>query len=384
MNQNKTKTKLKPSLKILSLALMITLTPFSGCLSADDSDSNNSLDDGEIVIVTYDVYALTDEMISTFENDSGLAVRMLKLDDAGSVLDYLIQNKGNSNVDLAIGLDNTYLPTAIEFDLLTEISADKTMMQDSQSNSGMSPLDPYDGPLATPFDMGYICLNYDTSVVDGENLSLPTSLWDLTEPEWNGKVAFPSPVSSSPGRAFMLATLDYFDWSQNMTEFKDWWSAMAENDAIITSGWTEAYETHYSGGYGVWNEGHVGDAHMTVSYCHSPGVEAFYGENSTKSSALDLPKTSFFQVEYAAAVRGGNSDYAHQFIQYLISPEVNSKMPIENLMYSVLADEDLPTYNGYRHHSLIPGEPSSVSNDAIRENMETWLQEWNSAVTSGE
>ena len=105
MNQNKTKTKLKPSLKILCLALMITLPPFSGCLSADDSDSNDSLDDGEIVIVTYDVYALTDEMISTFENDSGLAVRMLKLDDAGSVLDYLIQNKGNSNVDLAIGLD---------------------------------------------------------------------------------------------------------------------------------------------------------------------------------------------------------------------------------------------------------------------------------------
>lgn len=50
---------------------------------------------------------------------------------------------------------------------------------------------------------------------------------------------------------------------------------MKNNDVIVTSGWTEAYEIHYSGGYGVWTEGHIGDAAITVSYCHSPGVEAF-------------------------------------------------------------------------------------------------------------
>ena len=70
--------------------------------------------------------------------------------------------------------------------------------------------------------MGFICLNYDSSIVDGLNFTVPTSLWNLTEPEWKGKVALPSPITSSPGRGFMLATLDYFDWQNNDEDFSDW------------------------------------------------------------------------------------------------------------------------------------------------------------------
>ena len=87
----------------------------------------------------------------------------------------------------------------------------------------------------------------------------------------------------------MSATVDYFENDEdNTTDAFDWWKAMADNGAILTTGWTEAYEIHYSGGYGEWVEGHLGDAAMTVSYCHSPGVEAFYGGNWTKSTSLTL------------------------------------------------------------------------------------------------
>lgn len=233
--------------------------------------------------------------------------------------------------------------------------------------------------------MGYVCLNYDTSIVDGENMTVPTNLWNLTEEEWRGKVAIPSPISSSPGRAFMLATLDYFSYSEDSSDsFKQWWSAMEENDVIVTSGWTEAYETHYTGGYGEWTEGYIGDAHITVSYCHSPGVESWYNENWTKSASLDLPQSSFFQVEYATAVTGGNVEAASEFIDYLLSEQVNSQMPEQNLMYSVLKGEDLPTTNGYRYHSTVPSEPAEISMQEIAENMESWLQQWNSAMTSGD
>ncbi|NDB94070.1 MAG: thiamine ABC transporter substrate-binding protein [Euryarchaeota archaeon] len=248
----------------------------------------------------------------------------------------------------------------------------------------MDPLGPYDGPLAVPYDMGYICLNYDTEAVIGENLSVPTSLEDLTGPEWRGKVALPSPVSSSPGRGFMLASLDYFDWqSDDGLKFSNWWSDMVANDVVITSGWTEAYETHYTGGYGEWTEGYIGDAHITVSYCHSPGVESYYNGNWTRSATLDIPKTSLFQVEYASAVSGGNAPYAQKFIEYLISPEVNSMMPYENLMYSVLNGLDLPQEDGYRSNSQIPAAPASIPMEDIDDHMEAWLDQWNSAVTSG-
>ena len=382
--QKRERNPTKPNL-ILMVTLLIT-APVSGCVMLDEASSDN-LHDGEIVIVTYDVLALSDDMISEFEKASGLNVTILKLDDAGSILDYLLQNRGNTNVDLAIGLDNTYLQTAIEFDLLEEVDLDKSAMYapgSSEGRSAMDPLGPYDGPLAVPYDMGYICLNYDTEAVDGENLSVPGTLEDLTGPEWRGKVALPSPVSSSPGRGFMLASLDYFDWqSDDGLEFSSWWSDMVANDVVITSGWTEAYETHYTGGYGEWTEGYIGDAHITVSYCHSPGVESYYNGNWTRSATLDIPKTSLFQVEYAAAVSGGNSLYAQEFIEYLVSPEVNSMMPYENLMYSVLDGLDLPEEDGYRSNSQIPADPASIPMEDIDDHMEAWLEQWNSAVTSG-
>ena len=177
-------------------------------------------------------------------------------------------------------MDNTYLQTAIDNDVLWQHFA-------NVSNISEKALTAYDGPLAVPFDQGYMCLNYDTEVVDGVNLSVPTTLWDLTQEEWRGKVAILPPETSSPGRAFMTATVDYFaNDEDNQTDWRNWWTAMASNDAIVTSGWTEAYVTHYTGGYGEYIEGYVGDAHMVVSYCHSQ--ESSRGTMTTGQNLLLL------------------------------------------------------------------------------------------------
>ena len=364
---------------IVVLLIFNLATP--GCLteSIDDGEpvkpeQYEYTDDGELVIVTYDVYGLTDEMLERFENQSGYEASLLKLDDSGSVLDHLLQHKGLQVADLAIGLDNTYLQTALDNNVFWEHNALLNNISDSA-------LQPYDGPLAVPFDQGYICLNYDSEVVDGENYSVPTSLWELTSDEWKGKVAIPSPETSSPGRAFMTATTDYFAHDEdNQSEWTDWWSAMSSNEVIITTGWSEAYETRYTGGYGEWTDGHVGDAHIVVSYCHSPGVESWYNGNWTKSAALDISRSSFHQVEYVAAIEGGNLDSASAFIEYLLTPEINSMMPIENSMYSALEGFDLPEENGYRFNSVVPDEPANVSSATIAKNMETWLEMWNNAM----
>ena len=372
--------------KIIVFSMLIPFMMLSGCISEsiekkleeepEMPEEYQWEDDGELVIVTYDVTGLTDSMLSEFENQTGYEISITKLEDAGSILSHLLQYKGVQVSDLAIGLDNTYLQTALDNGVLWEHFA-------NFSNISESALTPYSGPLAVPFDQGYMCLNYDTEIVDGENMSVPTSLWDLTEDDWNGKVAIPSPETSSPGRAFMTATVDYFANDEDTnTEWTDWWTAMAENDAIITTGWSEAYETHYTGGYGEYTEGYVGDAHVVVSYCHSPGVEAWYNGNWTKSAALDLPRAAFHQVEYAAAIEGGNLDAASAFIEYLLSEEVNVNMPTENFMYSVLEDTDLPEDGGYRYHSTIPVQPAEVTAAQIAANMENWLEDWNTAMVA--
>ena len=372
--------------QVIIIMLILLATPLSGCLEQPESFAVNEdgtclvLDpgrtsDGVLRILTYDIAAFSEEMLDTFTERTGYEVEMIRADDSGGILEQLLQTQQAQQADLAIGLDNTYLQTALNFCLL----------QPHTSNiSGISStaLEPYDGPLAVPFDRGDVCLNYDETRVDGTNLTAPTSLWNLTEPSWNGLTAFPSPVTSSPGRAFMAATIDYFENDEdNTTDAFDWWQAMAANDAIFTTGWTEAYEIHYSGGYGEWVEGHLGDAAMTVSYCHSPGVEAFYGSNWTKSTSLTLERTTFHQVEYAGVINGGTElEAANDFIAYLLSEEVNRNMPENNLMQSVLVNAVWPETDGYAYHTDMPTLNAEISNERIADEMETWISEWQEAT----
>lgn len=355
--------------------------PLSGCLErlSDETECNDGKDSGDdciLTIVTYDINAISDDVLNEFTNQTGFEVQMIRTDDAGGILEHLLLMKDNPQADLALGLDNTYLQTAFQFDLLAEHDAEIPLL-DSKATV------PYDGKKAVPFDQGYICLNADTQALSENNVSFPTTLEELTGTEWKGRTAFPSPVTSSPGRAFMVATVDYFEQQSSNTTAFDWWEDMADNDAIFTSGWTEAYETHYTGGYGIWNDGHIGNAWLTVSYCHSPGVEAYYGENSTISAAVIIDYASFSQVEYAASVNGGGSKNAvNAFIEYLLSDVINTNMPENNLMYSVLEGKDLPETNGYRYHSPVPSQPSSIEMDRIGEEMDSWLEEWRDSTNS--
>ena len=370
---------------LLTMLLMLT-TPLTGCLEriepivADGTGDCVLLEpgrasDGKLRILTYDIAAFSDEMLAEFTNQTGYEIEMIRTDDSGGILEQLLQTQQAQQADLAIGLDNTYLQTALNFCLLQAHEANVSGISETA-------LEPYSGPLALPFDRGDVCLNYDETRVDGTNLTVPTSLWNLTEPEWNGLTAFPSPVTSSPGRAFMSATIDYFENDEdNTTDAFDWWKAMADNGAIFTSGWTEAYEIHYSGGYGEWVEGHLGDAAMTVSYCHSPGVEAFYGGNWTKSTSLTLPRSSFHQVEYAGVINGGTEiDAANAFIAYLLSEDVNRNMPQNNLMQSVLVNATWPETDGYAYHTDAPTLNAEISNERIADEMEAWLSDWKEAT----
>ena len=370
---------------LLILTIMIA-APLSGCIetlepiTADEDGRCAILEpgrtsDGVLRILTYDIAAFSEEMLATFTNQSGYEIEMIRVDDSGGILEQLLQTQQAQQADLAIGLDNTYLQTALNFCLL----------QPHQTNvTGISTtaLEPYSGPNALPFDRGDVCLNYDESRVDGTNLTVPTSLWNLTQPEWSGLTAFPSPVTSSPGRAFMSATIDYFENDEDTsTDAFDWWEAMASNDAIFTTGWTEAYEIHYSGGYGEWVEGHLGDAAMTVSYCHSPGVEAFYSGNWTKSTSLTLERATFHQVEYAGVINGGTElEAANAFITYLLSEDVNRNMPENNLMQSVLVNATWPETDGYAYHTDLPTMNAQISNERIADEMETWISEWKNAT----
>lgn len=360
------------------LMFLVLFTPLSGCLEpvTNSTEGCNVLEtttsnSTTVRILTYDIAAFSQSMLDEFTNNTGYEVELIRADDAGGILEQMLQTQGAPQSDLAVGLDNTYLQTALDFCLLQPHSTAPPALDPSATL-------PYDGAYALPFDQGDVCLNVDENGLNETERTFPVDLWELTGPEWNGKTSFPSPVTSSPGRAFMIATIDYFEHDDNQTTNAfDWWAAMADNNARFTSGWTEAYEVHYSGGYGEWTEGHIGDSILTVSYCHSPGVEAFYSGNSTHSTSITLERSTFHQVEYAGLTNGAtNVNGANAFLDYLLSEEVNRNMPENNLMLSVLQEPTFPETDGYQWHTDTPAMNANVSMDRIAQNMDTWLNQW--------
>jgi thiamine transport system substrate-binding protein len=367
--------KAKMIMNLLTILILLS-TPLAGCLGPGGHEgSDNSEPDYKVTVLTYDVFALSDAMLSDFTNRTGIEVEIIKVDDTGTVLARALQTKDDPIADVIIGIDNSFLQIALDNDLF---KAYKGNIPDLHPEASA----PYSGNLVVPYDWGRVCINYDTTYVDGENVTAPTSLWDFTNETWAGKVVVQNPRTSSPGRSFMLATVDYFaNDADDSTDFTDWWSAMKANDVIVTDSWTEAYETHYSGGYGQWYDGFIGNANAVVSYCHSPGVEAYYGENGTTSVALTLDRASFLQVEYAGIANGAAHPIdAEAFIQELLANGVQSTIATTNFMYPADVNYTLPEDNGYLYHTGVPNQDSNLTAAEIAAGIEDWLNQWDSAM----
>ncbi|MAU75071.1 MAG: hypothetical protein CBC92_000580, partial [Euryarchaeota archaeon TMED132] len=115
--------------KLFAMTLILLSSSLSGCLEDEVLESLEQDcvtlpaghdNDGKLRILTYDVLALNDSMINDFENTTGIEVVFNKESDSGGILDQMMLTKNAQQADLMIGLDNSYLQTAIDNCLLRE------------------------------------------------------------------------------------------------------------------------------------------------------------------------------------------------------------------------------------------------------------------------
>ena len=99
---------------------------------------------------------------------------------------------------------------------------------------------------------------------------LEVELEDLTDPALAGRLVVENPATSSPGLAFLLATVAYFGEDPE-TGWPAFWRALRDNDVAVSSGWEEAYYGYFSGAGGG-----EGDLPIVVSYASSPAAEVIY------------------------------------------------------------------------------------------------------------
>src|SRR5690606_4539844 len=153
---------------------------------------------GTVTLVTHDSFAVSDEVLAAFEEESGLTVEQVAPGDAGTLVNQLVLTKDAPLGDAVFGVDNTYASRAVEAGVFEAY-------QPADLDPQVAALAPDDlaGAL-TPVDRGDVCLNLDDGWFEEHDVAPPTTLEDLTKPAYRDLTVVTNPATSSPGLAFLL------------------------------------------------------------------------------------------------------------------------------------------------------------------------------------
>ena len=345
--------------RISALVLAVSLVATSCSLIGGDDDGG-AADEDTVTLVAHDSFALPDDVLAAFEEESGYTLEVETVGDAGTLTNELIHTEGSPLGDVAFGIDNTFGGRAVAADVLEPYTP-----ADLPASVADYDLPGDDDHALTPVDSGNVCVNIDDAWFAAEGIEPPRTLDDLTDPTYRGLFVTPSAAKSSPGLAFLLATIAEYG-----EEWPDYWERLLGNDAKIASDWENAYTVDFT------TSG--GKRPIVVSYDSSP---AFTVTDDGESSTSALLETCFRQVEYAGVIAGtDNPEGAQAFVDFLLSQPVQKALPESMYVFPVVEETPLP--REWARFAKRPTSTLEVGPAEIDENREEWLQEWNDLIAS--
>lgn len=317
----------------------------------------------EVVLVTHDSFAVSKDVVAAFEAESGLQLRILQGGDAGEALNRALLTAGDPQGDVLFGVDDNLLSRALEGDLFDEYA--------SPELAAVAPAFTPPDERVTPIDHGEVCLNYDRSWFEQRGGPPPRHLGDLALPGFRNLLVVENPATSSPGLAFLLATVAAYGEGG----WQDYWRALRRNGVRVVDGWQEAYTQQFSGAAGS-----PGRRPIVVSYATSPAAEViFAGRPLATSPTAAVEDGCFRQVEYAGALRGArNPDGARQLIDFMLSERFQADVPGSMFVYPVRDGVPLP--DAFVEHAIQPAQPLTLPPDEIAAGRDDWVDEWTRIV----
>jgi thiamine transport system substrate-binding protein len=313
--------------------------------------------------MTHDSFAASKSLISAFESANNVKLQFIASGDAGTALNKAILAKANPFADVFYGLDNTFLSRAIAEDIFQPYNS--PVLADIPAQYKLDPQD-----RALPVDWGDVCLNYDKVYFSKHYLPPPQNLEDLLKSEYKNMLIVENPATSSPGLAFLLATIGHF----GPDKYLDYWRGLVANNVQVVNDWETAYYTNFS----RWG----GDRPVVVSYNSSPAFEVV-GSNTPVSAPETAVITSdgscFRQVEFVGILKGTkNLDLAEKWVDFMLSTTFQEDMPLQMYVFPVNPNAKLDAT--FQKFLAIPQNPAYVSPEDIAANREAWINAWTNTV----
>jgi thiamine transport system substrate-binding protein len=352
----------RPFLRAVGLGLMvITVMTATACGSSSKPAAKPSK---TVVLMTHDSFAASPAVLAQFTRETGFKVKVLKSGDAGKALSQALLVKDHPVADALFGVDNTFLSRALDNNLFEAYAA-----QGIEDVPARFRLDSND--RVTPIDTGAVCVNDDLAWFghDGHPPA-PKSLADLAKPAYRKLLVTENPASSSPGLAFMLATIDAF----GADGWQDYWQKLRDNDVRVDDGWEQAYEADFTAGGGS------GDRPLVVSYATSPAADVVYSGGTKKAPTIGVvPGTCFRQIEFAGVLEHAKNPVgARALIDFMLTRRFQEDIPLRMYVYPVLPTAKLPPV--FVKYAVQPAHQFSLSAPAIGAHRNEWIDEWTRIV----
>jgi thiamine transport system substrate-binding protein len=341
------------------LAVLVCGLVLAACGGNDGASTPESL-----TLVAYDSFTPSEGIFDAFTDETGIKVEVVTGGDAGELVAKAVLTAGKPEGDVLWGVDNTLMSRALEADVFVPHRSAHADDLDPQALALVR------NGLLTPVDTGDVCVNYDKAWFNDKGITPPASLADLVEPNYKGLLVVQNPNTSSPGLAFLLATIAQF----GENSWQDYWSSLRDNDVKIVDGWTEAYTVEFSGSSGK------GNRPLVVSYASSPPAEVVYADPPMSEPPTGvLESTCFRQVEFAGVLRGTeNEDAAGLLVDYLSGPTFQADLPLTLFVNPANTTVELPQV--FSDFAATPEAPLTMDPATIEENRATWLEAWRAAT----
>jgi thiamine transport system substrate-binding protein len=337
--------------------LGVAVTP-SGASTAHGKSGGET-----IRLVTHDSFAVSQDVLDAFTARTGIEVEVLQGGDAGTVVNQAILTKDNPIGDVLFGIDNTFLTRALQAGIFERYQSPALDAVPASLR-----LDPT--ARVTPVDYGDVCINYDKAWFKSHDVKVPKTLQDLTKPAYKGKLVVEDPSTSSPGLAFLLATISAY----GSNKWQQYWEQLRANDVQVVDGWEQAFYDEFSGGGGG------GSRPLVVSYASSPPASVYFADPPTDTATIGtMTGACFRQVEFAGILKGTeHRAAARKFVDFLLSEQFQADIPLQ--MFVFPARDGTPLPKVFQQFADVPPDPYTLPVSKIGAGRDEWIREWTGTV----
>jgi len=347
----------------LQLVIFVLAGLLTACTQVDTTEV--TAEPQTLTVMTHDSFSISEELITQFESENNVKISFVRSGDTGSALNQAILSRDNPLADVFYGVDNTFLTRALEEGIFESYAS--PLLESIPNEFKVDP-----GNYALPVDYGDVCINVDKTYFEENDLPIPTSLEELTQPQYAGLLVTENPATSSPGLAFLMATIAHFGEENYLA----YWEDLSANGLVVAGDWETAYYTNFSGSSGQ------GPQPMVVSYGSSPAAEVIFAEtelDEAPTTSIIGTDTCFRQIEFVGILKGTpNRELAEAFIDYMLSVPFQEDLPMQMFVFPVNAKAELPP--AFVENVQIPEQPATLSPELIDQNREQWINAWTEVV----